>query len=249
MPEITLADTTLHYEEAGAGEPLLLLHGGLGTALLHFWSEIPFYAEHYQVIAPDMRGYGGSSPPREFPLDFYVRDAADMAALLDTLGVPPAHVIGWSDGAIVGLTLTVNRPDRVRSLVTLAGEACVLEEERANWPPLADLSTWSPRAVERFAEAQGPLNYPAILTRMLDGYNAFLDAGGAVVRERLGEIRCPVLILHGDADDVVPVKQAHTLKAGIPHAEMHILAGAGHTLHREREAEVRAIILGFLARQ
>jgi valacyclovir hydrolase len=248
MPDITLADTTLHYEKAGAGEPLLLLHGGLGTALLHFWSEIPFFAEQYRVIAPDMRGYGGSSPPREFPLDFYFRDAADMAALLEGLGTGPAYVIGWSDGAIVGLTLTVTRPDLVRSLVTLAGEACILEEERANWPPLADPSTWSPRAVARFAEAQGPLNYPVILTKMLDGYNAVLDAGGEVVRERLGEIRCPVLILHGDADDVVPVKQAQTLKSGIPHAELHVLTGAGHMLHREREEEVRTLVTDFLAR-
>jgi valacyclovir hydrolase len=248
MPTIELADTALHYEEAGAGDPLLLIHGGLGTALLHFRQEIPFFAERYRVIAPDMRGYGQSSPPREFPPDFYFRDAADMAALLEGLGAKPARVVGWSDGAIVGLTLSVTRPDLVRSLVTIAGEACILEEERANWPPLADLSTWSPRAVERFAEAQGPLNYPAILAKMLAGYNAVVDAGGDVVRGRLGEIRCPVLILHGDADDVVPVKHAGTLKAGIPHAEMHIFPGAGHMLHREREPEVRTLILDFLAR-
>ena len=248
MPTVTLTDTSLHYEEAGAGDPLLLLHGGLGTASLHFRREIPFFAERYRVIAPDLRGYGQSSPPREFPPDFYRRDAGDMAALLDALGTGPAHVVGWSDGAVVALVLAVERSDLVRGLVTLAGESCILEEERANWPKLADPSTWPPRALERFIEAQGPLNYPAIFRRMLDGYNAVLDAGGEVARERLGEIRCPVLILHGDADDVVPVKQARTLKQGIPHAELHILPGAGHVLHREREVEVRALVMDFLAR-
>jgi valacyclovir hydrolase len=249
MPAIELPDTTLHFEEAGAGDPLLLLHGGLGTALLHFRSEIPFFAERYHVIAPDLRGYGQSSPPRDFPLDFYQRDARDMAALLEGLGTGPAHVIGWSDGAMVGLVLAAERPDLVRSLVTLAGESCILEEERANWPPLADPSTWSPRALERFVQTQGPLNYPGILARMLAGYNAVLDAGGEVVRGRLHQIRCPVLILHGDADEVVPVKHAQTLKQGIPHAELHIFPGARHMLHREREEEVRALVTDFLARQ
>lgn len=248
MPTITLPDTTLHYEEAGSGDPLLLLHGGLGTALLHYRRDIPFFAERYHVIAPDMRGYGQSSPPREYPLDFYHRDGADMAALLDALKLGPAHVLGWSDGSIVALVLAVTRPALVRSLALWGGEAMLLPQERENWPVVADTSTWSPRAVERFVELQGPLNWPGILDRMLAGYNAVLDAGGEIVSRRLGEIRCPVLVMHGEADDVVPVVQAHNLKAGIPHAELHIFPNAGHVLHRERETEVRALILDFLAR-
>ena len=248
MPEVTLPDTTLHYEEAGTGVPLLMLHGGLGTALLHFRRDIPFFAEHYRVIAPDMRGYGQSSPPREFPPDFYYRDAADMAALLEALNAHPAHVLGWSDGAMVALTLTVLRPDLVRSLVSVAGEARILEEERANWPPLVDTSTWSPGAVERFKAAQGPLNWPGIFERMLAGYNAVLDAGGEVISARLREIRCPVLLIHGEADDVVPVVHARSLHAAIPHAELHIWPGVRHLPHREREAEFRALVLDFLAR-
>ena len=249
MPELNLPDTTLHYEEAGAGDPLLLLHGGLGTALLHYRREIPFFAERYQVIAPDLRGYGQSSPPREYPLDFYEVDARDMAALLDGLDARPAHVLGWSDGAVVALTLTVTRPDLVRSLAIWGGEARILEEERAAWRALADPSTWSPRAVERFIDAQGPLNWPAILQKMLAGYNAVLDAGGDVIAHRLGEIRCPVLILHGEQDEVVPVAHAHDMHAAMPHSELHILPGAGHALHRDRETELRALVMQFLARQ
>jgi valacyclovir hydrolase len=248
MPALDLLDTTIHYDEAGAGPPLLLLHGGLGTAQLHFRRDIPFLAERYRVIAPDLRGYGRSSPPREFPPDFYERDAADMAALIEATAGGPAHVLGFSDGGVVALVLTVTRPDLVRSLVVVAGEACLLEEERANWPPLADTTAWTPGAVERFKAAQGSLNWPGIFEKMLAGYNAVADAGGRIVIDRIGEIRCPTLILHGDADTVVPVKQAHALKAGIPDAELHIFPGAGHMLHREREAEVRPIILDFLGR-
>jgi valacyclovir hydrolase len=248
MPEIELSDSTLHYEEAGEGPPLLLLHGGLGTALLHYRREIPVFAKRYRVIAPDMRGYGRSSPPREYPPGFYHRDAADMAALLERLGAHPAHVLGWSDGAVVALTLTVTRPDLVRSLVTWGGEARLLEQERAAWPALADTSTWSERAVERFKEAQGPLNWPGIFQKMLDGYNAVLDAGGEIVSRRVGEIRCPVLLLHGELDDVVPVAHARELHAAIPHSELHIWPDAGHALHREKEAELRRLVMDFLNR-
>lgn len=249
MPTIDLADTTIHYEEAGEGPPLLMLHGGLGTAMLHFRREIPRFAERYRVIAPDMRGYGRSSPPREFPLDFYERDAADMAQLLEAVVGGPAHVLGWSDGAIVALRLAGSRPELARSLVAIAGEATILEEERANWPPLADPATWSPSAVERFREVQGEANWPGIFEKMLAGYNALLDElGGEVVsRALLGEIRCPVLLVHGYDDPVVPAKQVEQLTDVIRFAEVRVFGGAGHLPHRDRADDFFEVALDFLA--
>jgi len=248
MPTVTLSETTLHYEDEGSGDPLLLLHGGLGTARLHYYAEIPFFAERFRVIAPDLRGYGRSTPPRAFPPGFYHRDAADMAALLEAMAAHPAHLLGWSDGGIVALVLAVTRPELVRSLVIVGGEARLLEEERAGWPLIADSSRWSERARARFVEAQGPLNWPGILPRMIEGYNAVLDAGGEIIAARLGEVRCPVLILHGEQDDVVPVSHAYELHAAIPRSELHVWPAAGHALHREQAAEVRPLVLDFLAR-
>jgi pimeloyl-ACP methyl ester carboxylesterase len=124
----------------------------------------------------------------------------------------------------------------------------LLEEERAIWPVLADVSSWPPHAVGRFIEAQGPLNWPGILDKMIAGYTAVLDAGGEIIAGRLGEIRCPVLVMHGEKDDVVPVRHAQILKDGVAHAEVHVFPGAGHALHRERESEVRSLILDFLGR-
>ncbi len=248
MPELSLPDTVLHYEEAGAGTTLLLLHGGLGTALLHYHREIPFFAERYRVIAPDLRGYGRSSPPRRYPPDFYHRDAADMSALLKAVASEPAHVLGWSDGAIVTLILAVNHSELVRSVAIWGGQASNLDQERAAWDRLVDTSTWPPRALERFREAQGPANWPGILERLHAGYNAILDAGGEIIDQRLGEIRCPVLIMHGEDDEIVPVVHAHTMHAAIRQSELHVWPRVGHLPHREREAEFRALVLDFLAR-
>lgn len=239
--------TVLHYEEAGTGEPLLLLHGGLGTARLHWWREIPFFAERFRVIAPDMRGYGSSSPPRDFPLDFYQRDADDMAALLHATRAAPAHVLGWSDGGNVALVLAAQHPELVRSLVIVAGEARLLPEERDLWPALIDTTGWSDGARQRFIEAQGPLNWPGVLQRMLEGYTRVLDErGGEIISARLGEIRCPTLILHGTADATVPVRHAHELHAAIAGSLLHLYPETGHLPHREHEEDFRARALVFL---
>ena len=241
--------TVLHYEEAGAGEPLLLLHGGLGTAQLHWWREIPFFAERFHVIAPDMRGYGRSSPPRDYPIDFYERDAEDMAALLRTLGAHPAHVLGWSDGGIVALVLTVHHPELVHTLTVVGGESFLLPEEREAWRSLIDTSTWSESALSRFVETQGPGNWPGILERMEDGYVRVLEErGGEIVRSRLGEIRCPTLILHGESDPTVPVSHARVLHEAIAGSQLHIYPGTGHLPHREHPEDFRARVLAFLDR-
>lgn len=247
MPNIRLGERTFHYEEAGSGEHLVLLHGGLGTASLHFWREIEFFGRRYHVVAPDLRGYGGSSPPREFPPDFYFQDAADVAGLIEALRLGTVHLAGWSDGGVVGLILTVRRPELVRSLALWGAQARITPEERAGWEALADTASWPEGARRRFIEAQGPLNWPQILERMLSGYHAFYDAyGGDVISGRLGEIRVPVLILHGEADAVVPVLHAHEMGQTIPNAHLRTYAGAGHALHRERESELREDMLRFL---
>lgn len=249
MPESAVNGTVLHYAEAGTGEPLLLLHGGLGTASLHWWREIPFFGEHFHVIAPDMRGYGRSSPPRAFPPDFYSRDAEDMAALLRALDAGPAHVLGWSDGAVVALVLAVHHPDLVRTLTVVSGEARILPQERDLWPALVDTATWSESGLRRFVEAQGPRNWPGILERMLAGSNAVLDEhGGEVISARLGEIRCPTFIIHGDADPTVPVSHAHEMHASIPHSRLHIYPATGHLPQREHEQDFRERVLEFLGR-
>jgi valacyclovir hydrolase len=247
MPEVAVNGTILHYEVAGDGPPILLLHGGGGTALLHFRNEIPeLAAAGFRVIAPDLRGYGRSSPPRDFPPGFYQRDAADMAALVHTLGLAPAHLEGWSDGGIAALQLAADYPDTARTLAVWGAEAYIKPEERAGWAEIVDWQKWPDRTRERFIAAQGPLNWPGILERMREGYERELDAGGNIVAERLDRIACPTLILHGDADEVVPVEHAYEMHAAIQGSELCVLPGGHHALHRDRHDELMRILLAFL---
>ena len=108
----------LAYLDEGKGQPLLLIHGFTGTAKSHFRTVIPHLYGRYRLIAPDLRGYGASQPPlRDFPPDFYQRDATDLAALLDELNCGPVIVFGFSDGAECAILLAAQRPDLVRAVV------------------------------------------------------------------------------------------------------------------------------------
>ncbi len=249
MPEIAVNGITLHYEEAGSGEPLLLLHGGAGTALLHFRREIAELGERFHVIAPDLRGYGRSTPPRLFEGDFYTQDGRDMAALIEALGLAPAHLCGWSDGSIAALIVAADRPELARTLCLWGAEGRILPQERALWRNITNWQAWPEHVRERFAAAQGPLNWPRLFERMLAGYNRVLDAGGTIVADRLDRVRCPTLIMHGDEDDVVPVAHAYELNRLIAGSELRIFHGAGHMLHRERHAELMEMLVSFIERQ
>ena len=98
------------WDEQGVGEPLVLLHGGLTTNAT--WAaQMSDFAAHFRVIAPERRGHG-HTPDVEGPLS-YDAMAADTIAFVTALVGGPAHLVGWSDGGIVGLLVAMARPDLV----------------------------------------------------------------------------------------------------------------------------------------
>src|SRR4051812_38903052 len=120
MPQVHVNEAGIYYEEYGTGEPLLLLHGMLETGRSHA-RLILTLSGHYRVVVPDLRGYGQSTPrPRDFPPDFYQRDADDMAALLAGLDLTGVRVLGNGDGAEVALLLALTVPERIRAIVALS---------------------------------------------------------------------------------------------------------------------------------
>ena len=87
MPFIDIATgARLHYEDMGSGTPLIALHGRFGTARTDLGNVIDWLSKSYRVLGPSLRGYGQSTPkPRDYPLDFYRRDARDVVAFMDAL--------------------------------------------------------------------------------------------------------------------------------------------------------------------
>src|ERR1700733_744704 len=188
----------MHVERAGQGAPLLLIPGALGTGAGDFPDQIGWFAERgFEVIAPDPRGYGRSRPPeRDYPPDFYQRDAADMFALMAALGHARFSLMGWSDGANIAAIMAAEKPDRIDRLVVFGGQAFLTAEEIAAFNGIRKISAWSPRAAEPMRALYGEA-LDGLWDRYVDGQVALFEAGGNLYRERLARIASPAFVLHG----------------------------------------------------
>jgi pimeloyl-ACP methyl ester carboxylesterase len=256
--------TRLHWETAGAGDPVLLIMGlGLGGGA--WWRTVRVLARRLQVITFDNRGVGRS---RAFSYAYTTEAMADDAAtVLDAVGVERAHVYGLSLGGMVAQALALRHPERVRSLVLGATSPGGPRAAR----PSAEVAAFFRRrlrmAPEEAAWESVPINYGPrcraehferieedVAQRLAQpfserAYRAQLFAAawhnclGALPR-----IAVPTLVVHGALDRVIPVANAHLIAERIPGARLLVLEEAGH-LYPTEEPEVDRAIARFLAEQ
>lgn len=249
MPRFLLPDGWIVYDVYGSGPPLLLLHGALGTAQAHFGRIADRLAAQFQLILPDLPGHGGSSPRDFFPVDYYDRDALTFGRLIAHLGLTSVHVLGFSDGAMMGLVLAAEHPEHVRSLVAISGQAYIDEPTvaavRAWLPPENLPDSWQ----RSLARLHGDPYWKTLTRAYVEGQERILIAGGEVVRRRLSRIRCPTLIMHGKDDPLIAVFHAEVIGGGIPGAKLLLYEKCGHNVLRERETEGLAAIIDFLTAQ
>jgi pimeloyl-ACP methyl ester carboxylesterase len=265
MPRVRVGDIEVFFMEAGAGEPLLLIMG-FGGDHLAWGFQVPAFAARYRVIAFDNRGVGQTdSPDHPYTTRMMADDAAD---LLEVLGVPRAHVLGVSMGGMIAQELALNHPDRVASLQlhctygrpdeyvralsrswqTIRKTLTREESLRAIAPWLFAPRTYNERPdfVEMVLQNALANPYPQMLT-------GFLRQGEAVAShdalDRLGALRCPVVVSAADEDILVPPRFARELAARIPHAELITLRGAGHVYFWEIPDAFNEMCLKFLSQQ
>ena len=255
----------LYYEVEGDGQPLLLIHGGLGS--LRMWDgQVPAFARHYRVIRYDTRGWGRSETD-----DVEFSNTADAAAVLDHFGAKSAYVVGQSRGGGFALDLTVERPDRVDALVSVAGgvsgyeaelpegfEAPPWDEmerlwEAKDWEALAELETkvWVDGWGHPPDRVDGSLREKVrgwILATYRDekteGKPQRLDPPAA---ERLGEVDVPTLVLIGQVDEPGGVVAERHLAASVVGARVVEFPGVAHMIHLEEPGRFEQLVLEFLA--
>jgi valacyclovir hydrolase len=247
MPYAQVRGVNLHYEDRGQGQPLLLIPGALGTGQADFGPQLEALpSESLRVVAPDARGYGQSRPPeREFPLDFYEHDAQDCAALMDAIGCSSYAVGGWSDGAIIGLLLTLNRPQNVSKLIIWGGNAYLTIEDIEAYEKTRFLSSWSPRMIQAMGQIYGN-RLQDLWASWCDVMKALYDAGGELCRQRLHQIRCPTFILHGGKDPLVPNFHAAVLHQEISGSQLYIFPEGKHNIHQAYAQEFNRMVVEFL---
>jgi pimeloyl-ACP methyl ester carboxylesterase len=264
LPYAGVGGLRLYYERRGSGEPLVFI-SGLGGHV----AEIPHlqesYGRHFDFVAFDGRGCGRSDVP-EGPYTI-ARYADDAAEFLAAVGLDSAFVYGSSMGGMVAQELCLRHPSRVRGLVlgcTTAGAVRGAQPDPATLETLvrnqslsgqeAVEAGWRLGYSEAFIEAQRerllamareatPWKAPR------DSYmRQVLAAAQHDVYDRLHEVRCPVLIIHGADDLLVPPGNAHLLRERIPHAELHVLDGAGHGYNLEAQDRADALVIDFVRR-
>lgn len=249
----------LHYETAGDGEPVIFLHGfGLDSAM---WDpQWQAFAHRYRVIRYDLRGYGRSSLP-EGPYSHI----DDLAALVDVLGVKPAHMIGLSMGGRIALRAVERDPALVRSLTlvdtALDGHAWS-DDWLLRWRRMREASKRGDDAAARGLWWQHPLFDPvreraaaaALMQTMIARYSGWHwrhqdpDTGNSAPAPRMPAMSVPALIVVGERD--LPDFQliAQRVAAEMPKAVLHRIAHTGHMANMEAPVEFNELVLQHLAR-
>lgn len=274
MAELTQASTSkrvrtenwdIHYNEAGEGHPLVLVHGGGPGA--SGWSNynpnIPYLARHFRVLAVDLPGWGQSQP-----VAYENRDnSGALAELLETLGIARAAVVGNSMGGASVIRLAYERPDLVSHLITMGSpsgvpgmfEAAGLTEgvkvlERAYFEPsmetiraLTDVMTFDSSNVtdELIAERlHNTLAQQAHVDNWIGGHGK-----GPMVRlnqEMIPTITAPTLLMHGRDDRVTSFTHAIRLAGMIRNSRTLIVNRCGHWLQLEHANEFNTMVHRFL---
>ena len=242
---VPIEDRALYVEEYGAGEPLLLLHGLVGTGAdwRHVF-DLDALAATYRVIVPDARGHGRSASGAD---TFTFRDCArDVLGLLDALGIDRARAIGVSLGAKTLLHVATEEPARLSAMVLVSAAPRFPDSTRALFRAAA-AAEHAPEewASMRAIHVQGDEQITSLW--QLPGHFAENVSDMSFTSERLGAITARTLLVSGDRDPLYPVELAVELFRGIPRAALWVVPGGGHgpIFLSEREAFAR-VALPFL---
>jgi len=258
---LMIADTRIAYDEAGAGDALVLLHAGLGNRSM-FDAQMADLAKRYRVIRIDARGAGESMRTASS-----YSDAGDVVAVLNHLDIGRVHVLGVSKGSQTAIEVALMAPERVRSLIAVSARTGVPVSPalRANWDEVGRI--YESEGIEAANEYEirmwidGPLRTSndvdpvmraaaarmnlALLTRT-DEFESEQRIEPPAA-DRLEEIVCPTLIIWGDQDIGDVLIAGPVLAQRIANAQKAVVTGTSHLPQMEQPAQFNRTVLDFLA--
>ena len=261
MPIAENDGVKIYWEEAGQGEPILLIMGlGWASCMWHRTRDV--LAAKYRVITFDNRGVGRSDvPPGPYPIRTM---ATDAAAVLDAAGVKSAHLYGISMGGMISQEFALQYPARVKSLIlgcTAAGGPAALQPA----PEVIQVLMRRGMSPQQAIEAIDPFIYAAGTSLELieqdrklrlrwyptaEGYLSQLQ--GIMAWEacsRLSEIAVPTMVIHGESDQLIPPANGKLIAERIPHARLTLIPGASHIFPTDQPEISHQTVLKFLAAQ
>jgi len=224
------------YEWENDGEAVVLLHGGLSKTSSWDYLLVPALEDDFHVYAYDRTAHGFTGDQAgSLHFEFQTQEAI---AYLETVVKEPAHLVGYSDGAIIALMVAIARPDLVKSIISIGGNfhhsgvEADMGEPSVSEEDLAEYTLVSPDAPHTLLEK---------ISRMFKIWEHEPD----ISKKDLSEIQCPVLVVSGD-DDVITLAHTQELYEALALGQLAVLPGTSHGLVKEKPELFNAIMMQFL---
>jgi pimeloyl-ACP methyl ester carboxylesterase len=254
------------YVEAGAGEPIVMLHGsGPGVSAIANWQyNIGTLSQRFRVLAPDIVGFGATERPDD--VVYSLRTWTDhIWAFLDAHGIEKTAIVGNSLGGRIALQMATDRPDRITKMVLMGapGVGMTLTEGlgalRAYEPShdamrhlLRNYFAVDPTMITdelvaiRYEASIADGAYEAYRAMFFDPRHAGSELG--ITEDAVRAIATPALLVHGREDKVVQMQVSVTMLGLLPNADLHVFSACGHWTQIERADEFSALVSNYLAR-
>jgi pimeloyl-ACP methyl ester carboxylesterase len=257
----------ISYLEAGAGEPVVMLHGsGPGVSAIANWQHnIGTLSQQFRVLAPDIVGFGATQRPDD--VVYSLRTWTDhIWAFLDAHGIEKTAIVGNSLGGRIALQMATDSPDRIAKMVlmgapgvgmTLTDGLAALRAYEPSHDAMRDLlrnyfavnpTMITDELVEiRYRASIADGAYEAYRAMFLDPRHAGSEL--SITEDEVRAIATPTLLVHGREDKVVPVQVSVTMLGLLPNADLHVFSACGHWTQIERADEFSALVSDYLARR
>jgi pimeloyl-ACP methyl ester carboxylesterase len=216
-------DIQMYYEiyNASGDDPVLLLHGGLGSTL-NWGNQVPALVGKHKVIALDSRGHGRST--RSGQAFGYDLMASDVVAMLDHLKIDKVSIVGWSDGGIIGMVLAMNHPERVKGLFAFGANYNVSGvKPTVESDPVFGMAVGM--AMENFQKLSPT---PGEFENFMKQISAMWFSQPDFKPEQLAQIKAPTVIADGQYDEAIKPEHTAELAKLIPGAKLLIMPDVSH---------------------
>jgi len=226
------------YAVFGHGAPVILLHGGLANS--NYWGDlVPVLAPHYRVIVMDSRGHGRST--RDVQPYGYDLMAADVLGLMDFLHVKKGAIVGWSDGAILGLDIAIHHPDRLTKLFAFAANSDPSGVKDISQSPVFE--AYIARAANEYKKlSPTPTEYQSFLAQITKMWNTQPNW----TAQDLRAIKVPTWIVDADHDEAIKRENTLLMADNIPNSGLLILPQVSHFAFLQDPQQFDESVLHFL---
>ncbi|MDB4957242.1 MAG: catD 3 [Myxococcales bacterium] len=239
--EVDVSGAHIYYAIYGQGDPVILLHGGLGNSD-HWSNQVPALADKFQVIVIDSRGHGRSTRAKG-PISYDVM-ASDVIAVMDHLQLERASMVGWSDGGEVALKLGIQYPDRVEKLFVFGSNYDVNgSKKRSGTPPQTFMAYAAKCKTDYLRMSKTPRAYDTLVDYLLPIWRNPMG----FTKDQLKSIQAPTMVADGDHDEVIVLDQVEEMSHLIPNGQFKVFTDASHFALWQVPAEFNKTLVEFLS--